>query len=475
MAAVSGTRRLVSLQPVLGWRGVGLGAAAASSAVRPLSTTAACGGPKGAAHVRGNKQVQMRKKKKAPPRGKTAEPGERKQLRRRIVLSNGNALAVTGLEELTASRLHDSDSVGRVLALPDGVVDQLRAVGAFKPSQSFSLFRRPSVLIRAETATVAAQMQQAAAARQTLRLVVDGDRIAGKSILLLQALAHGFMNDWVVFHIPEAHELTSASTDYAPLDPLDGQPPRFVQPAYMLQLLQAVQAASGPVLARHKTVRAYDRLQNPVAAGSTLLQLVAAARENDHAWPVFQALWSELTTTEPTEIARPPVLFALDGLAHVMGYSRYRDPAFEQVHAHDLALVRAFVDLLAGAELLPHGGAVIAATSRGNAPACLTLDLALARRLAEQDQTDAATNTSLTPPPYFRGFDDRVAAALHSVRVLRLCGLSRPEARSLMEYWAASGVLRDRVDEQAVAGTWSLAGNGLVGEMERTALLSLRP
>lgn len=171
--------------------------------------SAACYGPKGgAAHVRGGKQVQMRKKKKAPPRGKTAEPGERKALRKRIVLSNGNALEVPDLEELTAAHLLDGDgdgnsSAGRVLALPDGVVDQLRAVEAFKPSQCFSLFRRPSVLVRGETVALATQMQRAATARETLRLVIDGERIAGKSILLLQALAHGFLNDWVVIHVPE--------------------------------------------------------------------------------------------------------------------------------------------------------------------------------------------------------------------------------------------------------------------------------
>lgn len=255
-----------------------------------------------------------------------------------------------------------------------------------------------------------------------------------------------------------------------------------------------MQAASGHVLARHKTVRAYERLQNPVAAGSTLQQLVSAARENDHAWPVFQALWWELTTTEPTETARPPVLLSLDGLAHVMRPSHYRSipaasaasaAALNRIHAHDLVLVRTFVDALGGSAVLPHGGAVLAATSRGNAPANATLDVVLARRLAHPESLQESLplpspspSPSPTPPaddPFFRGYDERVAAALQTVRVLRLQGVSRDEARSLMEYWAASGVLRDRVDEQAVAGTWSLAGNGLVGEMERTALLSLRP
>ena len=44
------------------------------------------------------------------------------------------------------------------------------------------------------------------------------------------------------------------------------------------------------------------------------------------------------------------------------------------------------------------------------------------------------------------------------------------EARALMEYWAQSGVLRQRVDEKTVTAKWALAGNGVVGELERGAL-----
>ncbi len=54
--------------------------------------------------------------------------------------------------------------------------------------------------------------------------------------------------------------------------------------------------------------------------------------------------------------------------------------------------------------------------------------------------------------------------------MLKLKGLSKGEARGLMEYWARSGVLRSRVDEEKVAEKWALAGNGIVGEMQRTAL-----
>jgi small subunit ribosomal protein S29 len=43
-----------------------------------------------------------------------------------------------------------------------------------------------------------------------------------------------------------------------------------------------------------------------------------------------------------------------------------------------------------------------------------------------------------------------------------------------MEYWAASGLLRAAVDEKKVVDVWSVGGNGVIGEMERTALMTMR-
>ena len=49
----------------------------------------------------------------------------------------------------------------------------------------------------------------------------------------------------------------------------------------------------------------------------------------------------------------------------------------------------------------------------------------------------------------------------------RLKGLSKDEARGLMEYWAKSGILRQTVSESLVGEKWSLSGGGVVGELER--------
>lgn len=48
-----------------------------------------------------------------------------------------------------------------------------------------------------------------------------------------------------------------------------------------------------------------------------------------------------------------------------------------------------------------------------------------------------------------------------------LGGLTREEARGFMEYFALSGILRERVTEEWVGEKWSLAGGGIIGELEK--------
>jgi small subunit ribosomal protein S29 len=242
-----------------------------------------------------------------------------------------------------------------------------------------------------------------------------------------------------------------------------------MQPVYVLKLIHALKRANEKILAKTYTTTGHPELTQNIPAHTPLLVLANAAREPDAAWPVFQALWRELTSGGA---ARPPILLAMDGLAHAMKMSDYRSPAFERIHSHDLALVRLFMDALGGGVQFPGGGAVIAATSRNNAPRVPSMELALAQREAEQ--AGAAPADVPQREPFLRGYDDRVEAVLRSVDVMRLAGIGKTETRSLMEYWAASGMLRTTVDEKAVTEKWSLSGSGILGELERATLLTMR-
>jgi small subunit ribosomal protein S29 len=142
-------------------------------------------------------------KKEGGVKTKKPNPGERKAFRKRIQLSNNSALAVPGLGKLEAGTLADASSSGKIFAISDPVVDQLRALEAFKPTQSWNLFRSPHVLVRDEVVGVVSKLEAAAKNKETLKAVLTGSKLSGKSLALLQAMAYALMNNWVVINIPE--------------------------------------------------------------------------------------------------------------------------------------------------------------------------------------------------------------------------------------------------------------------------------
>jgi small subunit ribosomal protein S29 len=183
-----------------------------------------------AAPKRGVKSLNVKKGRKGvqADTGKRPNPGERKALRKRIVLSNNNALEVSSLVDLERQSVLSKKNQGQVKGLPEEVVDSLRAVDAFKPTQGWSLFRRPATLIRKETVELAALIQEAEGgpkktekveeadggaegtavkaaevAKKTIRRVIVGEKMSGKSSLLLQGLAMAFVRKWVVVNLPD--------------------------------------------------------------------------------------------------------------------------------------------------------------------------------------------------------------------------------------------------------------------------------
>ncbi|KFY87948.1 hypothetical protein V498_06948 [Pseudogymnoascus sp. VKM F-4517 (FW-2822)] len=400
----------------------------------------------------------LRIKKKAPAKtGRPPAPGERKAMRKRIVLSNTNALEVQGLQELSPETMVDAAMVGKVVAIPGPVIDQLRVVEAFKNNQSWDLFRSPSILVRDETVTLAKKMLEAAAAKKTGSIILSGARATGKSMLLLQAMATAFTKGWIVISIPDAKEVATAVTAYSPIP--GTSPLQFSQNVYTATLLGQMAKANADILSAH-VVKQTHTLPIPLPPNTTLARLAElGARDPEAAWPIFQALWAEITAA-----GLPPILLAADGLNHMMTMSAYRAPDFSPVHAHDLVLVKHFVDHISGAKSLPNGGAVVAATTTGNIPKTESMNLAFTRILEGKEGKD------LTKASPWVEMDERVLESLKKADLVPLKGLTKPEARGLMEYWAASGVLRQAVNERTVTEKWALAGNGVAGEIAREAL-----
>ena len=144
--------------------------------------------------------------KKAVDRGRPPAVGARKALRKRIVLSNTNALEVPGMVELSEETMVDTRCRGSVVGLPMATVTQLRAVQAFKPSQGWYLFRRPGVILRRESLELGRIIEDITSGTEKGKLVkkiVTGPRKSGKSVYLLQAMAMAFLKKWIVITIPE--------------------------------------------------------------------------------------------------------------------------------------------------------------------------------------------------------------------------------------------------------------------------------
>ncbi|KAI5358589.1 Putative ribosomal protein S23/S29 [Septoria linicola] len=401
-------------------------------------------------------------------RAATARPpavGERRQLRKKVVLSNTNALEVQGLPDLSPGRAKSvalREVEGAVVGLQNDTVDALRALEAFKPTQGWSLFRRPATLVRKETIEMAGDVDWIAEAPKegrAVRKVLYGARGSGKSVLQLQTLAMASLNKWIVVHVPEAKDLTNAHTAYEPIDTDKGT--RYIQPTYTAKLLDNIAKANSALLQK-LTVKQQHNIGVSIPNTTTLERLaLIGAQDPDLAWPVWQALWSELLLKDAD---RPSVLFSLDGFDHIMRDSAYLNAETQPIHAHELTLVKHFIDLLSGRTPLPNGGMVLAAVSQSNRATALTLDACL-----ERNNITQAEKKPRAWDPYV-AHDKWVQEAMETVGVRKLEGLSKVEAKGVMEYYARSGMLRASVTDSLVSETWTLAGGGIIGQLENGSL-----
>lgn len=300
----------------------------------------------------------------------------------------------------------------------------------------------------------------------------------------------------------------NATTAYAPVP--DTDPTQYFQPDYTAALLGRIASANEGILQNLNMLLDHSAtVATPLQPNMTLYRLAeTGANEPEQAWPIFQALWAELTiphdklpkpappAAEPTEGAkgkakqpaapkdqtRPQIMLTLDGIAQVSRQSSYLAPNMHHIHGYDLTLVGQFMSYLSGAASLPNGGAVIAAETMSTRPATPSVDLAIkqserhgsTRLLGSGSEEGAAKSTDEdllydTENPFQR-HDERVLRALRSVPVLRLQGFTRDEARKVLEYYAQSGMMRARVTDALVNEKWASSGGGLIRELERSSV-----
>ena len=156
---------------------------------------------------RGSKSTRSPSKKPGVAvKAKPPNPGERKAVRKKIVLSNPNALDVPKVVDVETENVLQQDAVGKIMGIPSSAVDCLRTLGSFRASQGWRFFGSPSFLIREETKDLAKALRDIDSARSNdhvVRTVIVGERGSGKSMHLLQATVLASLREWVVISIPE--------------------------------------------------------------------------------------------------------------------------------------------------------------------------------------------------------------------------------------------------------------------------------
>jgi small subunit ribosomal protein S29 len=411
----------------------------------------------------------IKKKKKERPR--PPAPGERKTARTRIVLSNTNAMEVQGLENLTKDNMLQSEKVGEMLALEGSVIDQLRDVKAFKPSQNWNMFRRPATLMRQESIQLGVEIDKISKEPRTIQRIITGDKKSGKSVQLLQAMSMAFLNKWIVINVPEAQDYTINHSAYAPA-PGGEDEQLYVQPQLASDLLTRVVAANGPILHKLPVAQDHSASKLPLSKKMTLKDLAnLGSEEVSIAWPTWQALWKELNSKSTGKTGIPPVLFAVDSIDHWFDMTKYRSSDFSPIHAHQFLFIRQFMQLLfhTPAPGLANGGMILAATSGSNNPLVPSFHILLRQLVARANGLNMTDSDFPLPKPYQK-VDQRVLDLFRgseATEVQELKGLTQPEAKGLLEYFARSGVLKEALTDEKIREKWTLSGGGIVGELTK--------
>lgn len=154
-----------------------------------------------------NKYHHKKKKRDIVSAKRLFETGERKVLQKNIVLSNTNA-PVLPLPEMMLDICGKEETEGTVFQIPDSVLDSLKALGAFKTGQHWPYFQRPSTLVRKESVQIGKLIlwidagEVAKGEERCARIILDGTRGSGKSIVLAQAMNWAIQSNWVVIAIP---------------------------------------------------------------------------------------------------------------------------------------------------------------------------------------------------------------------------------------------------------------------------------
>lgn len=381
------------------------------------------------------------------------------------------------MQDLSLENIADARLRGQVMGIPMPLIDRLRGLQAFKPSQGWNMFRRPGTLMRRESLEMGRLIQRIQNGEEkgkTFVNVIRGDKGTGKSLHLVKAMTMGLMNDWIVVNVPQASEVVVGTSGYAPL--AGSNPTQYVQKDVTVLMLGRIANGNKDVLSKLHISQPHPGLKSVQSEMSLYDLATAGIRQPEQAWSVFKALWSEMTATEAAagvELAqpfkaRPPMMVTVDSIQHWMLNTQYRSADFELIHAHDFTIVDHFLSL-AKPSSLPNGGLIFYATSK-SVSTVRSVQISLDQIAARHAGIEATSPEFPLPGPYEK-LDDRVLSFFRNngknLKIVNIGNLNKDETRGLLEYYALSGILRENVNETTVGEKWSMAGGGVIAELQR--------
>jgi small subunit ribosomal protein S29 len=202
-----------------------------------------------------------------------------------------------------------------------------------------------------------------------------------------------------------------------------------------------------------------------------------ASLNTDLAWPIFRALWHEINLKSSPEIdtfgKRPPILLCVDNISHIFGETKYqvlnKEGRLSSIHSYDMVLPKLVIDCITGNESFGNGGMALGATSGSDRVTCHPLEVGIKLAESRKKNPDSLASLSDVWNPYDR-IDRRVLDSMMDLEVLELAGISKDEAREMIEYWAYNGLVRERVGDHWVSDRWTMSGGGLMGELEKAVV-----
>jgi small subunit ribosomal protein S29 len=274
-----------------------------------------------------------------------------------------------------------------------------------------------------------------------------------------------------------ARELVDARSNYRPLP--GSTPAQFMQMEATSELLRSIADANKSVLKDLTMSKAYEGISlDPSKRKASLWDLAQQGiLDSEISWVVFSTLWDELTlpNTPETESLgkRPPILYCADNISHILVPSRYqvldREANLHPIHALDLLLPKHFIDHVSGAKSFPNGGITLGATSKSDTISCPPLEVGIRLGQARLESPEANLQVSDFWNP-LRRIDQRVMDVLSNLDVITLKGIPKEDTKSLIEYWAYSGMVRERISDSWIGEKWTLSGGGILGELEKSVV-----